>query len=169
MKPDSFLMKLLFIFLSVSALVETCFGATVKTAPQILVELGRAGRFVTVTVTNASEKSMSLPGLNFALSKGARGLYLSINDARGKLHPTCAMVDLAYTGDYIVPSRGYLQTNVGISFLKKVHCLTPGKYTITATYAVKNNWAVNSLPMTIAVTNRRDESSREKGSGSFIP
>lgn len=154
MKPERLVMKLLFVLLPV--LVVTCVGAPIKKAPQLLVELGRAGKFVTVTVTNASAKAMSLPGLNIALSKGARGLYLSISDTSGGLHPTCALVDLAYTGDYIVPSRGYLQTNVSIGYLKQTHCLSPGKYTITATYAVKNNWAVDSLPMTIAVTNKGD-------------
>lgn len=149
MKSQRHVVRLLVALLSV--LAGTCLGATLKSAPQILVELGRAGKFVTVTVTNASEKAMRLPGLNVALSKGARGLYLSISDTNGRLHPTCALIDLAYTGDYIVPSRGYLQTNVSIEVLKQAHCLSPGKYTITATYAVKNNLAVSSFPLTIVV------------------
>lgn len=149
MKNPKNIVKLLVILLSI--FVGSCLGSPSTRAPGFLIELGQAGKYVTVTVTNASQKAMRMPGLDFALSKGAPGLYLSINDASGKLHTMCAMVDQVYTGDYVVPSRGYLLTNLSSDFLRRVYCLLPGKYTIIATFADRNNLSVDSIPMNIVI------------------
>lgn len=149
MKLQKHIIQTLIVLLSV--LGGSCLGSPLKQAPQLLVELGQAGQYLTVTVTNISQKPIELPGLSFALSKDAPGLYLLVDSSSGKLHGMCAMASPVYTGDYTVPSRGYLLTNLSIDFLRRVYCLSPGTYTIKATFKVKDQSTVASSPISIVI------------------
>lgn len=94
------------------------------------------GGYLTVKLGNNTNSDFVSGGLFLVMARGSAGLYLGVIDTSGKAHPMCGMIDQAAPNDGRIHPGGVLVAKISLSAMKEFYCLEPGKYLVSATFAV---------------------------------